>query len=137
MTENILDIGKNNDLSSSFLNNAIISGIVQTNTNFGSFIFFDEMLNANTRNDIDAPTETPLDFEKNLREGNVNNEDNHEEDATNHSEEVDNENNDPTYYQIGNDREQHSDKKIMILVRNLSYAHVKTLISGLLIKYTS
>lgn len=111
MTENILDIRKNNDLLSSFLNNAIISGIEQTDTNFGSFIFSDEMLNAKTTNDIDAPTETPLDFEKNFREGNINNEYNHEEDATNHSEEVDNENNDPTCYQIGNDGEQHSDKE--------------------------
>ncbi|XP_050305854.1 putative uncharacterized protein DDB_G0267716 isoform X1 [Anthonomus grandis grandis] len=110
MTENIFRHRRKNDLSSSFFNNAIISGIEQTDTNFDSFIFSDEMLNANTTNDIDAPTETPLDLEKNLQEGNISNEDNDEEDAKNHPEEEDNENNDPTY-QIGNDREQYSDEE--------------------------
>ncbi|CAH1107406.1 unnamed protein product [Psylliodes chrysocephalus] len=108
MTQNILDIGENNNLSSSFLNNAIISGIEQTDiiTNYDSFIFFDEikMFNANTTNDIAAQTETTLDFNKNQREGNIRNEDNDEE------EEVDNENNDPTY-QIDDDGEQHSDEE--------------------------
>lgn len=66
LTQNILNIGENNNLSSSFLNNAIISGIEETDitTNYDSFIFSDEMLNANTTNDIAAPTETPLDLKK-------------------------------------------------------------------------
>ncbi|CAH1107927.1 unnamed protein product [Psylliodes chrysocephalus] len=114
MTQNILDIGKNNDLSSSFFNNAIISGIVQTDiiTNYDSSIFSDkiEMLNASTTNDIAAQTKTPLDFNKNQREGNSRNEVNDEEDATNHPEEVDNVNNDPIY-QIEDDGEQHSDEE--------------------------
>lgn len=111
MTQNILDIGENNDLSSSFLNNAIISGIEQTDiTNYDSFIFSDEMLNAHTTNDIDAPTETLLDLKEKQREGNIINEDNDEEDATSHPGEVDNENNDPTY-QIDDDGEQHSDEE--------------------------
>lgn len=53
MTQNIFDIGEN-----SFLNNAIISGIEQTDiiTKYDSFIFFDEMLNVNTTNIIAAQT---------------------------------------------------------------------------------
>ena len=51
-----------------------------------------------------------MDFEQNQREGNISNEDNDKEDATYHPEEVDNENNDPTY-QNGNDREPHSDEE--------------------------
>lgn len=111
MTQNILGIGENNDLSSSFLKNAIISSIEQTNiiTNYDSFIFSDEMLNANTTNDIAAPTKTPLDLKKDKRERSIRNEDS-DENATKHPEEVDNENNDPTY-QIDDDGEQHSDEE--------------------------
>lgn len=111
MTQNILGIGENNDLSSSFLKNAIISSIEQTNiiTNYDSFIFSDEMLNANTTNDIAAPTKTPLDLKEDKRERSIRNEDS-DENATKHPEEVDNENNDPTY-QIDDDGEQHSDEE--------------------------